>query len=82
MLITVVLQSGQLAWNSFWIVSRVPGLGSTSAPPISRVLALPPESLMIQSAAALPATLNGAVTRPVTPAAQPSHCGGLGDESS
>ena len=37
---------------------------------------------MIQSAAALPATLNGAVTSAVTPAAQPSQAGGTGEESS
>src|ERR671921_1742233 len=82
MLATVTLQSGQLVSNSFLTVSTVPGLGRMSAPPITRVFALPLESLMIQSAAALPATLKGAVTRAVTPAAQPSQSGGLGEESS
>src|SRR5574341_9478 len=82
LLITVYLQPGQFRSNSFLMVSTVPGLGRMSAPPISRVFALPPESLMIQSAAAVPATLKGAVTRAVTPAAQPSHAGGVGDESS
>ena len=64
------------------MVSRVPGLGSTSAPPMSSTFALPFESAMIQSAAAVPATLNGAVTSAVTPAAQPSQAGGTGEESS
>src|SRR6266511_79949 len=82
MLATVTLQSGQLPSISFLTVSTVAGLGRMSAPPITRTLALPPESVMIQSAAALPATLNGAVTSAVTPAAQPSQSGGLGEESS
>src|SRR2546430_1292231 len=76
MLVTLLVHFGQFAANSSVIVLIVPGVGRVSVPPTIRVLALPPESLMIQSAAALPASLNGAVTVAVT-SVQPSHAGGL-----
>jgi hypothetical protein len=82
MLISVTLQPEHWSANSCLTTCTVAGLGRMSPAPITRVLALAPESLMIQSAAAFPATLNGAVTSAVTPAAQPSQSGGSGEESS
>jgi hypothetical protein len=81
MLMTVYSQAEQFASNCLVIVSIVPGLGRMSDPPTISVLAVPPESAMIQSAAAVPATLNGAVTVAVT-FSQPSQSGGMGLASS
>src|SRR3954465_11422843 len=82
MLITVDLHPSQASASSLVTTSTVAGLGRMSAAPMTTTFPLAPESWMIQSAAALPATLNGAVTSPVTPAAHPSQSGGLGAESS